>query len=450
MLDPVKKTIMYDHNAIWHGYSIDKLMENAGRGIARILIKKYGRGKRIGFFCGPGNNGGDGFAAARHLGIRAETGAYLIPDSAKIKTKESKLNWRLYKGKKQDNVRAQDIPNNFDIVVECLFGTGIEGRLRAPYPAIINKLNSLKAKKVTIDMPAPGFKANHYISMMFPKTKGADVVDIGYPEWLEERIGVGEVKVLAKPGVDSHKGDNGKVLIIGGSEQYHGAPILAAKILSKIVDLVYFASTPENNELIKKMRSRLAEFIAVGRSDLQEYARKSDVILIGPGLGAGKAEEKLVNGLLKKFKAKKFVLDAGALPVADKKLLGKNVIITPHKQEFKTLFRISGNKENAGKMARRHKCVIVLKGKVDFVCDAQRCKENMTGNAAMTRGGTGDVLAGLIAGLAAQNDLFLAASAGVFLNGLAGDRLLKKKGRMFSASDLVKELPRTLKWCEKF
>jgi hydroxyethylthiazole kinase-like uncharacterized protein yjeF len=97
MLSGIQKTILYDQNAIYYGYGIDKLMERAGKGIAEILLKKFGQGKRLGFFCGWGNNGGDGFAAARYLGKRAEVEVYLIPQAKQIKTSESSKNWRLLK-----------------------------------------------------------------------------------------------------------------------------------------------------------------------------------------------------------------------------------------------------------------------------------------------------------------------------------------------------------------
>ncbi|MBU1130523.1 NAD(P)H-hydrate dehydratase [Patescibacteria group bacterium] len=449
-LSSSKKTILYDQNAIYYGFSIEKLMERAGQGIAKIILKKYGRHKKIGFFCGPGNNGGDGFAAARHLSASCRPEVYLIPSAEKIRTKESQKNWKLFKGQKQDNVKAKDIPDNFDAVVECLFGAGLSGKVKEPYALVIKKLNQLKGKKVTIDLPAPGFKPQLCISLMFPKSPQAEAVDIGYPKWLAEKIGVGQIKVLHRPLPDSHKGDNGKLLIIGGSRQYHGAPLLAAKVASKIVDLVYFSSIPENNELIKKMKSKLCEFMAVPRESVLNQAGKVDAVLIGPGLGVSQESKALVNNLLKKYPKKKFILDADSLRVVDKKLLNKNCLVTPHHQEFKILFGQSASKQSIRQMSKKYGCVIVLKGQTDFVASPQEFKINETGNAGMTKGGTGDVLAGLIASFACKNDLFLAACAGVFINGLAGDRLYNKVGNIYNASDLIKEIPLAVKWSLDF
>src|SRR4030067_3872424 len=102
---------------------------------------------------------------------------------------------------------------------------------------------------------------------------------------IERKIDSSIVEDLYKPPRNSHKGDNGRLLIIGGSKRFHGAPLFAAKVASKIVDLVYFSSVPENNELIIKMKEKLCDFIAVSRNEVFEAAEKSDCILIGPGLG---------------------------------------------------------------------------------------------------------------------------------------------------------------------
>lgn len=450
MLNPIKRAILYDWNAVYYGYPIEKLMERAGKGIADFLLKKFGRNKRIGFFCGLGNNGGDGFVAARYLLNKCRPEVYLIGKSKNIRTLEAKKNWQKFKGEKFENINASKIPNDFDVVVECLSGTGIQCKLREPYNSVIKKLNKPKAKKVSVDYPALGFKPDFVVSMMTKKVLGAHVVDIGYPKWLKEKIGIGEVKILHKPSEKSHKGDNGKLLIIGGSEMFHGAPILAAKTASKIVDLVYFSSIPENNKLVQKIKSKLCEFITVPQKEVFNFVKKVDAVLIGPGMRVDKETKNLTNQLLKKFPRKKFILDAGALHVVDKKLLNKNCIITPHKREFKMMFGITSSKKNVLAMAKKYKCIIVLKGATDYISDGNEIEINTTGNAGMTKGGTGDVLAGLIAALACKNDLFLSASAGVFINGLAGDRLKKRLSYYYNASDLISEIPKTIKWCEDF
>jgi hydroxyethylthiazole kinase-like uncharacterized protein yjeF len=253
------------------------------------------------------------------------------------------------------------------------------------------------------------------------------------------------VKKLYTPPPKSHKGENGVVLIIGGSERYHGAPIFAAKIASKIVDLVYFSSVPENNRLIAKMKLALADFIAIPRSEVFKIAEKVDAILIGPGMGINAETRKITNQMLRKFPKNKFVLDADALKVLDKKLLGPNIIVTPHAGEFEILFGKKASGKTAGEMAKKYNCTVVLKGAVDYICDASHCLANSrVGNAGMTKGGTGDVLAGLTTALAAKNDLFLSACAAAYINRLAGDRLFKRVSYYYNASDLIDEILQTL------
>lgn len=451
--DPIRKTILCDQNAIYYRYPIEKLMENAGKGIAKVLTKKYGRKKRIGFFSGPGNNGGDGFAAARYLKKISQPEVYLISGAKDIKTPESRKNWQRFRGVKYDNVRAGSIPNHFDVVVECLFGTGAKGKVKEPYASVIRKLNRLKGKKVTLDLPAPGFKADFAISMMFRKVPGAAVVPVSYPENIKHKIGVGEIKILHKPQPKSHKGMNGKLLIIAGSDEYHGALLFAAKTASRIVDIVYIASTAENNEIVRKLKPKLADFIPLSTCDVDrivDAAKKTDAILVGPGLGVSEETKIITNSILQELRTKKVILDADALKVLDKKLLHQNCILTPHKGEFRKLFGEQGTRESVKKMARKYNCTIVLKGAVDYVCSPNECKINTAGNAGMTKGGTGDVLSGLIAALAAKNDSFLAASAGVFINGLAADRLKKKVSFYYNASDLINEIPKTIKWAQNF
>lgn len=252
-------------------------------------------------------------------------------------------------------------------------------------------------------------------------------------------------KLLFQPKPTSHKGDNGKVLIIGGSQKFHGASLLAAKIASKIVDLVYFCSVPENNELIKKMKEGLCEFITLEQSEVESYVEKVDAILIGPGMGVTPETQEIVNQLLSKFPQQKFILDADALKMVEKQLLTSNIIVTPHAKEFEFLFEVKPSAENVLKMAQKYHCVVVLKGQTDYVSDGKKLKSNTTGNAGMTKGGTGDVLAGLITGLASKNDLFLSACAGVYVNGQAGDNLQKRVSYYYNASDLITEIPNILK-----
>ncbi|OIP97649.1 NAD(P)H-hydrate dehydratase [Candidatus Wirthbacteria bacterium CG2_30_54_11] len=266
---------------------------------------------------------------------------------------------------------------------------------------------------------------------------------------MSDLIGVQEVKELSDPKPGSHKGENGKLLIIVGSERYHGAVLYATKVASKFVDLIYFCSVPENNDLLRSLKSRSCEFIAIPRSEAYLTAASVDVILIGPGLGRGKEEQQLVEQLMKDHRNKKFVLDADALHLIKPKWLHERCIVTPHREEFKALFDMEPSESEVLNAAKKYHCVIVSKGETDLVSNGFELKSNSTGNAGMTKGGTGDVLAGLTAALACTNDPYLAAKAAVFLNGLAGDRLQKRVLYYYNASDLISEIPKAAAYIKK-
>jgi len=253
-----------------------------------------------------------------------------------------------------------------------------------------------------------------------------------------------DLQGLYRPPKNSHKGQNGKLCIIGGSRLFHGASLWALKIASRIVDMVYYSSIPENNCLAEKLKSEIFDFISVPRRELNNYIKEADAVLIGPGLMRSAETKKLTKRLLFKFPDKKWVIDAGSLQMMEKEWLKElnQVIITPHHKEFEKMF---GAAAQPAEMAKKYGCVIVLKGPIDYVCSPKECVYNSTGNQGMTKGGTGDVLAGLIAALACKNNLFLAAQAGVYFNGLAGDQLYKRVGPFYNSSDLCDQVPKAMK-----
>jgi hydroxyethylthiazole kinase-like uncharacterized protein yjeF len=261
-----------------------------------------------------------------------------------------------------------------------------------------------------------------------------------------EKTSLADIKALYQPPANSHKGQNGKLIIIGGSRLFHGASLWALKVGSRIVDMVYYSSVPENLKLTQKLKADLYDFISVPREEVEAYIQEAEAILIGPGLVREKGTKSLTEKLIKKFPKKQWVIDAGSLQMMDKNLIPKNAILLPHAREFVKLFGIKATPENAAKMAKKNGCVILLKGPTDHICSPFKCKINLTGNEGMTKGGTGDVLAGLVAAFACKNDPFLAACAGAYINGLAGNRLKKRVGVYYNASDLAEEIPATLKW----
>ena len=257
---------------------------------------------------------------------------------------------------------------------------------------------------------------------------------------------------VPKPG--SHKGENGKVMIIGGSKLFHAASLWPLEIASKIVDMVFYSSVPENNELVQSVKKEWRNGIVVPREKIDEYIAEADSILIGPGLPRESGVEQgdddtkeLTESLLKKYPKKKWVIDGGSLQTINPDLIPANAILTPHHGEFAKLFGTPGSSEEiVMKMAQKYHCVILLKGQEDIVCSSEKCVTIPGGNAGMTKGGTGDVLAGLVTALYAQNsDPFLVASCASYINKKAGEALFEKVGLYFNASDLVEEIPIVMK-----
>ncbi len=259
-------------------------------------------------------------------------------------------------------------------------------------------------------------------------------------------IGSQVLRRLRKPAPESRKGENGILLVVGGSGKYHGAPLLAIKTASRVVDLVYFHSPASlNHGVLGRMKSESNCFITLDRRDLLEAAGKSDCILVGNGLELNSRNKVLVNTLLRHFRGKKFVLDAGALHLVESSLLGANTLVTPHSLEFKALFGVEASPEEAKRQAAKRGCVILLKQRFCYCTDGKSISRNANGNEGMTKGGTGDVLAGLCAAFACKNPLLLSAEAAAFANGLAGDMLEKERGVYYNADDLAGAIPLALK-----
>jgi len=301
-----------------------------------------------------------------------------------------------------------------------------------------------------------------------------------------------DLKEIYLPPANSHKGQNGRLLIIGGSHLFHAASLWALKVASRIVDLVHYSSVVENNELVKELKKEFRDGIVVPRIEIESYIEEDDAVLIGPGMTRAESPEisnfkfqisnlkelknirnerletaALTNYLLGKYPHKQWVIDAGALQMLDVNLIPKNAILTPHRKEFEGLWEKhivnTGAKYNReielldriSIFAKHHSCIVLVKGETDIVCNGVEaegricapgeCVQVTGGNSGMTKGGTGDVLAGLISALACKNDPFLATIAGAFINKKAGDSLFKKVGFYFNATDLADEIPKVMK-----
>jgi len=266
-----------------------------------------------------------------------------------------------------------------------------------------------------------------------------------------------ELAKLYKPKQNSVKQDNGQVTIIGGSRLFHGALILSLKTAARVVDMVFFASPePSVGRVAEKLKSQLSSFIWVPWEKVEEYIKKSDAVLVGPGFlryhqsqnsqcdEACQQTREITEGFLKKFPDKHWAIDAGSLQTMNPDFIPQNAILTPNRKEFERLFGLPMDQKNLLQMAEKHRCIIVGKGVETVVVSPQESVSVRGGNAGLTKGGTGDVLAGLTVALAAKNPPFLAACAASLIVKKAAEELFKKVGFAYNADDLAEKIPEVL------
>jgi NAD(P)H-hydrate epimerase len=241
---------------------------------------------------------------------------------------------------------------------------------------------------------------------------------------------------------DSHKGQNGKLLVIGGSRAYHGAPVFSLLAARRFVDLMYFYPGEEDPPLIMAVK-RIPEAIVVHDLERLPYM---DCALFGIGLSDAMFDAESI--IPTRIGSWKLVIDGDGLErIKEGPGIPPDCILTPHEGEFRMLFGLEGNTQNVRSMAAKYSCVILKKGAPDIIADGRsgearntKLEINRVHNQGMTKGGTGDVLAGLVAALSCKNDIFTAAVAGTRINGYAGNLLMKKSGYNFCASDLADSL----------
>jgi NAD(P)H-hydrate epimerase len=440
-------------------------MENAGIGIAKEANKL---GDSFVIVCGPGNNGGDGFAAARYL--KSKPKIFFL---AKPKTSEAYENFRRARNYRPVLLTMESLSkldsalNEADVVIDALFGTGIQGRIREPVRSAIQMIHKSKKRVVAVDIPTgldvdtgriPDLAVKADVTVSLHKAKAGllknkknagriVVVDIGIHPKSYTHVGKGDFK-FNFPGrkKNAHKGEAGRVLVVGGSKDFTGAPYFAAMAALKAgCDLAYVAAPEEPAERVASMAPDLIVYpleseYYVSKSDVKEILKKKfDVLCIGNGLGTEEESLAATRDIVKKTK-KPVVIDGDGLkavaPIVGE--LGGNVILTPHAEEFRVLFGLQGNERNAKKIGKTIKPVILLKGSTDIIVQGERVKLNDSGNPYMAKGGTGDILAGLCAGFMAQGvDPFLSACLGALVNGVAGDLAYSEESVSMTASDVL-------------
>lgn len=457
-------------NSEYLGVPRSELMENAGRQVFLALKKRFKlAGKTVAVYCGTGNNGGDGFVAARHL-ANAGADVSIIPVGKSVKTQEAR--------KSLDPVRdlVRKKPSKSpDIIIDAILGTGIKGALKEPARSAVRQINRSRAFKLSVDVPTglspdtgkgSGVHADLVVTFHEMK-KGLErfdtqVAGIGMPAEAETQVGPGDIIVNLKREKDSHKGQNGKVLVVGGSDMYHGAPILSGLGAHHSGADLVFLYVPEGNFDVTRASS--PDFIvrkyegdyltAESVKQILDFSKECDSLVIGPGLGDRNDTKKAVTEILKGVKIPA-VIDADAIKAVGEHpgILKKiNAVVTPHAREFKTLTkkRLPKGQKNriktVSKEAKRLSSVILLKSPTDVIASPESVKVSTTGNPGMTVGGTGDVLSGMVASFISQGvSVFNSACCAAFVNGSAGDELSRWKGHTYTATDVVGEISNTIK-----
>lgn len=447
-------------------------MENAGKAVAEHVLSMTKPYAKIAVVCGKGNNGGDGFVAARYLSSSRKVEVFIAEPEHEITSDIARVNL----DRARENLRPIETfdPKQSDLLVDALLGVGLQGRPRDPFAKYIKMINDSKRTVVSVDVPS-GWPSDLRVdpdvtvTLHAPKTgmtkqnSGSIVVkDIGIPPDAETYCGPGDFALLPRRRKDAHKGDSGRVLVVGGGP-YTGAPAFTGMAAMRSgVDLT-FVATPEASSLAVAIyspniivRPLEGDILTEDHvSYLLELVKGADVVAVGPGLGNAPETIEAVQELIRRTD-KPLVIDAdaiGACGSSPKILKSKAGVITPHAGEFKKLTgktvhpddqdkRRAAVKEAASKL----KMTILLKGPVDVISDGAFTKLNRVHNDAMTVGGTGDVLTGIVAGMIAQKaSPFAAARIGAFAAGVAGNLAFEEKSYGLLATDVIEKIPFVLR-----
>lgn len=501
-----------EQECVRNGISLDTLMENAGKAVAEAIRRMHPsiNNQNILVLAGPGNNGGDGLVAARHLHDRgAEVNVYLCgarpPEDPNIRRLLDRKTTVVEVSQDRDLAQLDKLLASANDVIDAIFGTGKLRPLTGVSHDVLERLNSAKQKKpslhiIAVDLPS-GLNADtgivdnvtpyadDTITLGFPKAglflfPGAErvgrlsIADIGIPANLADGINTGLItrdwakSVLPHRPIDANKGTFGRVLVVAGSVNYVGAAYLACSGAVRVGAGLVTLATPASLQPV--LASRLTEVIYLPLPDyqlgiisaqavaaVQGQLEYYDVALVGCGLGQSEPAAVFLRGVL--LQPDKLlpplVLDADALNILSDvpewwRKLPPDVIVTPHPGEMSRLARLAVDEVQSDRVgitrrlaAEWHKTV-VLKGAYTVIAAADgRVMISPYANPGLASAGTGDILAGVIAGLVAQGvSLFDAAALGVFLHGQAGELVKAKLGDMgMTASDLLPVLPVVIK-----
>ena len=471
-----------EQTAVDNGATYIKLMEKAGTAAAEALIKYGAEGKKVVIICGKGNNGGDGYVIGRvlkkysckvdiiRLGEPRTTVSKLNAEKA-IKLDIAMVNFP------EDKETAFELIKNADYIVDAVYGIGFRGALDENTAEIAKFVNTSKAFVMAVDIPSgvgcddgsvkgECFKANLTVTfttlkpahILYPSMDYCGKTEVAGVGISDELINLSEYimqttdeffgeKLLPERKISSNKGTFGTLLAVVGSYGMAGAAIMCGKAAQRSGAGLVNIALPKSiypivaGKLIEAVFTPLAEKNGISSAEdcnkLVSLANKSNAVVLGCGMGHNEDTEKIVCEILTNCK-KPIILDADGINsiVPHIHLLKKAkapVILTPHPGEMArllgcTVAEVQQNRaEIALNFAKEHNVSLVLKGANTLISDGNILLVNRTGNAGMARGGSGDVLAGMIGSLAAQGiNPFRAAVCGVYAHGLAGDRTAKR------------------------
>lgn len=471
------------------------LMENAGAAAVRFLRKKFSlTGKRMVILCGKGNNGGDGFVAARHL---SELGAKVIvvivegmPATEIAQDMYSRLNSTAAKvvSYYQDPELIRPMLASADFILDAIYGTGFHGTVPENLFPLFAAVAQSDATVVALDIPSGAvcdtgsvdgkcmeadytvsfstLKVGHLLQPALSYCGQVVVVPIGIDAGLIgcqtaslEVTELSEVKARFQPrDPESNKGDYGRLLAVCGSEGMAGAAVLSGSAALRCGAGIVESAVPRSIYPIAAAGMTEAVFTLYDESDYEEKLpvalRRASACLIGCGLGTGQAAQEILNLVLKNTKVP-LVIDADGI-----NLLAQNihrldevhvpVILTPHPGEMARLMETTAadvqkhRLDYARQFAREHHVVLVLKGAGTIIAEPGGMAHlNMTGNAGMAKGGSGDVLAGMTAAFLAQGMApAQAAVAAAYLHGMAGNLCAQRNSKTaMLPTDMVAVLP---------
>lgn len=482
-----------------HGSSARVLMRNAAQACCDELLalRDYKQFRRAAIVCGPGNNGGDGFAIASLLRRRiGEVRVFFLGDEASLSEEA-----RHYHGRVKDLIlpdRAMPAAlRRADLVVDALFGIGLKRPVTGRYAKAIAAMNRTSGFKLAVDIPSgisadtgeamgAAFRADltvtfeapkwgqilppawDYVGRLAVRPIGLSRAELKRMPSAAEWVDAGYVRRHWRPrSRGAHKGDAGRVLVVAGSREMPGAGYLSGlSALRAGAGLVTWALPEEAYRridlrfpevILSPAPSEGGKFSAASAGALRPTMKRFQALAVGPGLGQGEGVRRFLKELLS-MRRPPTVLDADALNnLAGSKGFARRLrgaIVTPHLLEMS---RLSGQivdaiREDpvvaARNFARRYQCWVVLKGyRSTMASPAGAVWVNSSGGPNLATAGSGDVLTGVIAALLAQGLRPEAAvPCAVFLHGLAGDRLAERLGdRGTLASDIAKEIPKVIR-----